>query len=110
MSRQSLIVANSHEEKYFINEEFKSLPEQVKEDLIKIAVTFVADVGGIFELGFDVEDTVEIYMEAKTGKDDFMYDDIGSKYILGRIEKEYKELFEALVSWYMLVYIKSKMQ
>ncbi len=106
MSRQVIIASSSYEEKYYFNEEFKDLPEAVKEDLIKIAVSFVEEVGGTFNIGFDVEDNVEIYVEASADEEDILYDEIGSRLILGRIEKEYKEFFEALTKWYTMVYIK----
>lgn len=109
MSRQVIIAASGYEEKYYFNKEFTELPEGIREDLIKIAVTFVEDVGGTFEIGFDVEDHVEVYVEAHSDEDDITYDDIGSRMNLIRIEKDYQEFFDALVKWYTMIYIKKKL-
>ena len=39
--------ASSYEEKYYFNEDFSALPEEVKRELKILCVLFVSEVGGI---------------------------------------------------------------
>ena len=39
--------ANSYDKKFYINERFKNLPEQVKQELQIMCVMFTEEVGGI---------------------------------------------------------------
>ncbi len=106
MSKQVIIVASAYDEKYYFNDKYKGLPELVKQDLIKIAVTFAEDVGGIFIIGF--KDDGEVYLEVEVDEEDLLYDDIGSKLNINKIQKEYVEFFQALTKWYK--FIKEKGQ
>ena len=39
--------ASAYEQKYYLNEDFKSLPSQVQDELKIMCVLFTEDVGGI---------------------------------------------------------------
>lgn len=106
MSKQIIVAASAYTEKYFINPDFKEIPNLVIEDLRKIAVNFVNDVGGEFSIGF-YEDG-EVFLEAKAAEEDILYDEIGSQLNLRRIEREYGELLENLTKWYELVFKQTK--
>ena len=45
--------ASAYEQKYYLNEDFKSLPSQVQDELKIMCVLFTEDVGGILTLVFD---------------------------------------------------------
>ena len=42
--------ASAYEQKYYLNEDFKSLPSQVQDELKIMCVLFTEDVGGILTL------------------------------------------------------------
>lgn len=105
MSKEVIIAASAYESKYYYNDKFNKLPEQIKDDLMKIAVAFVEDVGGIFTIGF-YEDG-EVYLETQMDEGDLLYDNIGSELNLKRIKKEYEDLFKSLTMWYKLVHLQN---
>ena len=45
--------ASAYEKKFYLNEEFNSLPERVKQELQIMCVLFTEDVGGVLLLEFD---------------------------------------------------------
>ena len=45
--------ASAYEKKFYLNDDFASLPEQVKEELKIMCVLFTEDVGGVLTLEFD---------------------------------------------------------
>ena len=47
--------ANSYQQKYYFNEKFKLLPENIKKELQIMCVLFTEDVGGILFLEFTPE-------------------------------------------------------
>ena len=59
-----LCVSNSYEKKYYLNEIFDGLPQRVKDELKILCVLFTEDVGGILELKFNEEGTLELETKA----------------------------------------------
>lgn len=45
--------ANSYEQKYYFNPDFKMLPKSVQEELHILCVLYTEDVGGIFTIIFE---------------------------------------------------------
>ena len=68
--------ANSYVEKYYFNEEFSKLPEQVKEELQIMCVMFTEDVGGVLTLEFTPEG--ELQFKVACDETDYLFDEIGS--------------------------------
>ena len=77
--------ANSYDKKFYINERFKNLPEQVKQELQIMCVMFTEEVGGILVLEFDEDGYLQLITDAE--EDDILYD-------------EKRELLEALEMYY----------
>ena len=71
-----LCAASSYEQKYYLNPEFESLPETVKQELQIMCVLYTADVGGVLLLVFDENGNLELKVEHNEG--DFSFDEIGS--------------------------------
>ena len=71
-----LCAASSYEQKYYLNPEFESLPEAVKQELQIMCVLFTEDVGGILTLEFDKDGNLEFQVSAEEG--DYLFDEIGS--------------------------------
>lgn len=43
-----LCAANAYEQKYYLNENFSSLPQTIKDELQIMCVLYTAEIGGIF--------------------------------------------------------------
>lgn len=52
MEEVVLCGASAYNKKFYLNEDFKGLPEQIKNELKIMCVLFTEDVGGIFQLVF----------------------------------------------------------
>ena len=48
--KKILCGANSYEQKYYLNEDFKGLPSRIQDELKIMCVLFTEDVGGILSL------------------------------------------------------------
>ena len=63
--------ASAYEQKYYFNEQFKGLPESIKEELHIICVLFTEDAGGVFTVVFDEEG--QIALETDAYDEDVLY-------------------------------------
>ena len=100
--RVVLCGASSYEQKYYLNEDFRSLPGQIQDELKVMCVLFTEDVGGILTLVFDQEGTLLLEVSAEEG--DFFYDEIGSELKIRQIQREKAELLQALEMYYRVFF------
>ena len=100
-NRIVLFGANSYEQKYYFNEQFKAIPQSIKDELHIICVLFTEEVGGIFTLVFDEDGTLNI--ETNAEDTDIYYDEIGSGLLVNKIRQTRQELFESLSMYYRVV-------
>ena len=56
--------ASAYEKKYYFNEDFKALPESIKEELHIICVLFTEEVGGVFTVVFDEDGQIALETDA----------------------------------------------
>ena len=68
--------ASAYNQKFYINENFKNLPDEIKNQLKVMCVLFCADIGGILQLVFDEEGNLEL--RTACNDDDLLYVYIGS--------------------------------
>ncbi|MEE0955597.1 MAG: DUF6145 family protein [Eubacterium sp.] len=99
-----LCAANSYEKKYYFNDAFAILPQQVRDELQILCVTYTEEIGGIMDLEFDPKGNLEFRTEAIEG--DAMYDDIGSALRIKQLRKEKEELFASLELFYRVFVLK----
>jgi hypothetical protein len=90
--------ANSYEKKYYLNEQFSNLPEQIKQELQIMCVLFTEEVGGILLLEYQEDGSLELITQADEG--DILYDEIGSGLKIRQIQLEKRELLESLEMYY----------
>lgn len=90
--------ANAYDKKYYLNEQFSNLPEQVKQELQIMCVLFTEEVGGILILEFQENGSLRLITEADEG--DLLYDDIGSGLKIRQIQLEKRDLLESLEMYY----------
>lgn len=95
--------ANSYEQKYYFNQDFKNLPEEVQKELQVMCVLFTEDVGGVLTLRFTSGGTLEFQVFAEDW--DYLFDEIGSGLLIRKYQKEKKELLESLELYYKIRFL-----
>lgn len=90
--------ANSYEQKYYLNGRFSGLPQDVRDELKVICVTYVEDVGGILTMEFEPDGT--LILRVHNDDRDYLFDEIGSVLKIRQIQREKQELLEALEIYY----------
>ena len=103
-----LCAASSYEQKYYLNTEFESLPEAVKQELQIMCVLYTADVGGVLLLVFDENGNLELKVEHNEG--DFSFDEIGSVLKIKELQNTKEELFKSLEMFYKVFYLGEEME
>ncbi len=103
-----LCAASSYEQKYYLNPEFESLPEAVKQELQIMCVLYTADVGGVLLLVFDDNGNLELKVEHNEG--DFSFDEIGSVLKIKELQNTKEELFKSLEMFYKVFYLGEEME
>ena len=100
MNRPDVVLcgANSYEQKYYFNEDFKKLPESIKDELHIICVLFTEEAGGVFMIGFDEVKSLVLVTDADEG--DLLYDEIGAGLLVKEVTKRKQDLFESLEMFY----------
>ena len=78
--------ANAYDKKYYLNEQFSNLPEQIKQELQIMCVLFTE------------EGNLQIITEADEG--DLLYDDIGCGLKIRQMQMEKRDLLESLEMYY----------
>lgn len=101
---QVLCACSAYERKYYLNPRFKSLPEQVQEELQILAVTMTEDVGGVFTMEFEEDGT--LYLSTTAKESDFFYDEIGSYLKIKKLREEQSELLEGLEEYYRTFFLE----
>ena len=103
MEEVVLCGASAYNKKFYLNEDFKGLPSQIKDELKIMCVLFTEDVGGTFQLVFDEEGNLEFRTACDEG--DLLYDDIGCALKIKQLQQQKQDLLEALQMYYKLLYI-----
>ena len=103
-----LCAASSYEQKYYLNPEFESLPEAVKQELQIMCVLYTADVGGVLLLVFDENGNLELKVEHNEG--DFSFDEIRSVLKIKELQDTKEELFKSLEMFYKVFYLGEEME
>ncbi len=95
--------ASAYTKKYYLGEDFSSLPSSIQDELKIMCVLFTEDVGGTIELYFDEEGNLQI--ETAMDEGDLLYDDIGSVLKVKQIRREKADLFESLEMFYRVFFL-----
>ena len=103
-----LCAASSYEQKYYLNPEFESLPEAVKQELQIMCVLYTADVGGVLLLVFDENGNLELKVEHNEG--DFSFDEIDSVLKIKELQDTKEELCKSLEMFYKVFYLGEEME
>ena len=102
-----LCASNAYEKRYYLNPEFDSLPESVKQELQIMCVLHTEDVGGILMVVYDENGNLELKVDHE--ENDFFFDEIGSVLKIKELQKTKRELFESLEMFYRVFYLGEDM-
>lgn len=98
-----LCASNAYNKKYYLNENFKGLPESIKEELQIMCVLYTEDVGGVLELIYDEDGCLEFRTSYE--ENDYFYDEIGSVLKIKQYQNAKRELLESLETYYRIVFL-----
>ena len=91
----TLCGSNAYQKKYYLNEDFQGLPDQVKDELKIACVLYTEEVGGIL--------TVSFVTQAE--ENDFFYDEIGGALKIKQMQQEKRDLWESLELYYKVFFL-----
>ncbi len=103
-----LCAASAYEQKFYMNPEFESLPESVRQELQIMCVLYTEDVGGILMVVFDENGNLELQVDHE--ENDFAFDEIGSVLKIKELQQTKRELFESLEVFYKVFYLGEEME
>lgn len=95
--------ANSYEQKYYFNQDFKSLPQSIRDELQIMCVMYTEDVGGVLTMEFDERGNLEFRVTSE--ETDYLFDKIGSVLKIKQYQEEKKEMLEALELYYRTFFL-----
>ena len=101
--RVTLCGANSYLKKYYFNEEFAALPDQVKKELNIMCVLFTEEVGGLVTMEFS--EAGDLLISVSADDMDYLYDEIESGICVRRLQEEHEELFRGLENYYRIRFL-----
>ena len=99
--------SNSYEQKYYLNEDFEQLPEQIKDELKIMCVLYTEDVGGVLTLEFDDNGDLQFNVDAEEG--DLSFDEIGSVLKIKQLRQVKEELLESLETYYRVFFLDEEL-
>ena len=100
--------ASAYEQKYYFNEDFAALPEQIRQELQIMCVLFTEDVGGVLMLVFNEEGELQFRVEALEA--DAMFDDIGSALKIKELQRTKEELLTSLEMYYKVFFMGEELE
>ena len=102
MEEVVLCGASAYNKKFYLNQNFKGMPQQIKDELKIMCVLFTEDIGGIFELAFDEDGTLEF--RTSCDESDLLYDEIGCGLKIRELQRTKEELLRSLEMYYKVIY------
>lgn len=105
MNHEEVVLCGSsaYTKKFYLNEQFRSLPEGIREELQIMCVLYTEDIGGVLQLIFDEEGHLTFKTECDEG--DLLYDDIGSVLKIKQLQREKVDLLESLEMYYKVFFL-----
>lgn len=99
----TLCGSNAYQKKYYLNEDFQGLPEQIKNELKIACVLYTEEIGGILTLEYDEDGRLSFVTRAE--ENDFFYDEIGSALKMKQMQQERQDLWESLELYYKVFFL-----
>ena len=99
----TLCGSNGYEKKYYLNEDFESLPQQIKDELKIAGVLYTEEIGGILTLEFDEEG--KLSFKTTAAENDYFYDEIGSALKIKELQRDRADLWESLELFFRVFFL-----
>ena len=93
--------ASSYVQKYYFSEKFKLLPDEIKNELKIMCVSFAEEAGGILTLEFDNSGDLKFCVRVDDG--DFYFDEIESGLKISSYQRKKEELLSQLELFYRMI-------
>lgn len=103
-----LCASSAYEQKYYFNEDFSGLPENVKEEIKVMSVLYTEDIGGTLTLEFD--ETGTLLFEVSSDESDLLFDEIGSVLKIKEIQREKEDLLESLELYFKVFVLGEELE
>lgn len=100
--------SSAYNKKYYLSEDFEGLPQGIQDELKIMCVLYTEDVGGTLELVFDEEGKLSFRTDADEG--DLLYDEIGSVLKIKQLQRDKRELLEALELYFRVFFLGEKFE
>lgn len=100
--------SNAYEQKYYLNDDFENLPQQVKDELQIMCVLYTEEIGGILTLVYDENGNLEFEVNYDEG--DLLFDEIGSVLKIKKLREDKKDLLEALEMYFKVFFLGEDME
>ncbi|MGI6008420.1 MAG: DUF6145 family protein [Ruminococcus sp.] len=100
--------ASAYEQKYYFNEDFSALPQNIKDEIQIMCVMFTEDVGGVLMLFFDGEGNLQFRVESLEA--DAMFDEIGSALKIKELQRTKQELLTSLETYYRVFFLGEELE
>lgn len=100
--------SNAYEQKYYLNDDFSNLPQQVKDELQIMCVLYTEEIGGILTLVYDEDGSLEFEVTYDEG--DLLFDEIGSVLKIKQIREDKKDLLEALEMYFKVFFLGEEVE
>ena len=104
-----LCSASYYNKKYYFNDMYNALPQQIKDELKIMCVLFTEEVGGVIIVEFDEEDG-SLMLKTSAAEDALLYDEIGAGLKLNELRIKKRELFEAVETYYKVFFLYEDME
>lgn len=98
MDKQIIAAASSESEKYFFEPAFDGIPDVIKDEIHILCVTLADKLGCSFVMGF--HDDGDVFFNIIKPEDALDFDDIGTELEIKEVQRDKKDLLEALSLWY----------
>ena len=92
MKKVVLCGASAYEQKYYFNQDFKSLPQSIRDELQIMCVMYTEDVGGVLTMEFDERGNLEFRVTSE--ETDYLFDEIGSVLKIKQYQEEKKKCWK----------------
>ncbi|MDO4318389.1 MAG: DUF6145 family protein [Lachnospiraceae bacterium] len=106
--RVVLCGSSAYEKKYYLNEDFLGLPEQIRQELQIMCVLYTEEIGGVLTLVYEDDGTLEFEVSADEG--DLLFDEIGSVLKIKELRQKKRELLEALELYYKVFFLGEELE
>lgn len=103
-----LCASSAYEKKYYLNEDFNSLPQQIKDELQIMCVLYTEEIGGILTLYYDEQGNLEFEVQSDEG--DLLFDEIGSVLKIKQLREVKKDFLESLELFFKVFFLGEEIE